>query len=105
MDAECREHFADMTPEILAAVERLEQLVPPTVFDEIVRLTTRVADHASNHMRELVEQETAQVLAHFPGVAPAWWVVYAHRRDEIPPPCSPGRPPGRCTLPPLEEPL
>lgn len=104
MDAECREHFAAMTPEILAAVEQLERVVSPGVFDQVVRLTTLVDDHASDRIRAELEGDTARTLAHFPGIAPAWWVVYAHLRDEIPPPCTPMRLPAHCTLPPLEEP-
>jgi len=104
MDPECREHFASMTPEILAAVEQLERVVSPGVFDQVVRLTTLVDDHASGRMQSLCDHDTAQTLAHFPGIAPAWWVVTAHLRGEFIPPCIPNRVwGGPCALPPLEE--
>ena len=105
MHAEIREHFADMDPEIAAVAEQLEREVAPLVWARIVRLAVLIDDHAAERTRVEVDERTAQTLAHFPGIAPAWWVVYAHLRDEYPPSCVESHE-GRdfCQLPPLEEP-
>jgi hypothetical protein len=106
MDAEAREHFADMGPEILALAEQLAGEVAPPVWDRIGRLTVLVDDHSGDRMREEIDAQTARTLAHFPGLAPAWWVVFAHVLNEIQPPCVGPRGVLRshCQMPPLEEP-
>jgi hypothetical protein len=111
MDAEERAHFTAMTPEILAAVEQLERVVSPGVFDQVVRLTTLVDDHSGTRMQECLDGERDRVLAHFGEPwARLYGIVQAHIQHDALPSCTiyqrprPGEflPEEVCTLPPVD---
>src|SRR2546423_8667044 len=100
-----RAMFTDLGGEVLALAEALEQDVPPLVFERIIALVTKASDEASDQVRTECDEAVARTLAHFPGIAPAWWAVAAHLRDEFAAPClERGKLDPHCQLRPLEEP-
>jgi hypothetical protein len=88
MDANWRGCLELMGPAILAEMERLEQEVPPPLWERVAGLLATVDDEGFSRGRRGVEAEMAAILAHFPGLQPAWEVVWAHLRNEFVPDCG-----------------
>jgi hypothetical protein len=103
VNSEWRGSLALLGPAVLADMERLEREVPRPVWERVAGLLVRVDGDGFGRGQRLVEAEMAAILAHFPGIKPAWEVVWAHLRNEFVPDCGAlGRLDPHCTL--LEDP-
>jgi hypothetical protein len=81
----CRDHrySADVQGRIRAFAEALsaEQV------EALGRILVGVDDEAYDRARHHIDQETAAILQHFPGIKPAWGVVRAHLERAHHPDC------------------
>jgi len=106
MHANWRSTFEEMDSRVLAEMETLEQDLLPPLWERVAALLLAVDTAADNagagRMLRLCDAETAAILAHFPGIAPAWQVVWGHLRNEHLPECTEYRRRGPALMEPLE---
>src|SRR5690349_3545739 len=83
LDLKWRDTITSFGEQAVGLIAELEREVPPALLERILALCMAVDDHSGDTMREEMERNTARTLAHFPDIAPARWVVYAHLAHEI----------------------
>ena len=102
MDTEQRDTLASYGAPVLAEAQALERELPPPLWERVAALLRAVDNATGARVLAEVDAETAAILAHFPGIAPAWQVVWGHLRNEHLPPCTEYRRRGPALLEPLE---
>jgi hypothetical protein len=68
-----REVFGD---ELTRAASLLQAQMPPALFDQVIRAFDFAYEEGCRRTMRFVEQEFARTLAHFPGIAPAFDLLW-----------------------------
>jgi hypothetical protein len=78
----------DMWGAVGEQAQALAAQLPDALVAELWALLRALDDQTADAVSTAEATYLRATLAHFPGIAPAWWVVYAHVRDGIMAPCA-----------------